>query len=88
MDVFDHLHKKLTDKRVGGRPLWISERPMLVLKSKSSLTGLKVCKNINWLPVKCFQSRDCTLMLDEAHLYIDFIYANNATYVLENNLAP
>lgn len=50
-----------------------------VFKSKSSLTGFKVCKNIIWFPIKCFQSEDYTLMLDKVHLYINFIYANDAS---------
>lgn len=57
-------------------------------KSKSSLIGFKVLKNINWLPITCFQSRDCALRLDATRLYINFIYANDAIYVLKNTSAP
>lgn len=60
------------------------------LKTKSGLIGFKVYKNINWQPKKCFQSRDSfnILIFDEAHLYINFISANDAMYVLKNNSVP
>lgn len=59
VNIFDDLRKILTDNRGRGRTLWISERSKFVFKWKSSLS-FKVCKNINWLPIKCFCSGDYT----------------------------